>query len=96
MWNEHFGIGIVEMMSSGLLTVAHNSGGPRSDIIAPGKTGFLATTPEEYADALAQAMEMPQDEAEKMRERAAESSKRFSDDMFAAHFSRILVEQKLA
>ena len=23
MWNEHFGIGIVEMMAAGLITVAH-------------------------------------------------------------------------
>jgi hypothetical protein len=23
MWNEHFGIGIVEMMAAGLLTIAH-------------------------------------------------------------------------
>ena len=33
MWNEHFGIGVVEMMAAGLVTVAHNSGGPKSDII---------------------------------------------------------------
>jgi hypothetical protein len=26
MWNEHFGISIVEMMAAGLLTIAHNSG----------------------------------------------------------------------
>lgn len=23
MWNEHFGIGVVEMMAAGLITVAH-------------------------------------------------------------------------
>jgi alpha-1,2-mannosyltransferase len=33
MWNEHFGIGVVEMMSAGLVTVAHDSGGPKADII---------------------------------------------------------------
>eukprot|EP00970_Alexandrium_tamarense_P001132 scaffold116_cov220-Alexandrium_tamarense.AAC.8 len=33
MWNEHFGIGVVEMMAAGLVTVAHDSGGPKSDII---------------------------------------------------------------
>merc|ERR1712179_785468 len=31
MWNEHFGIGIVEMMAAGLLTIAHRSGGPLMD-----------------------------------------------------------------
>jgi glycosyltransferase involved in cell wall biosynthesis len=33
MWNEHFGISIVEMMAAGLIVVAHNSGGPRLDIV---------------------------------------------------------------
>lgn len=29
MWNEHFGISIVECMAAGLIMVAHASGGPR-------------------------------------------------------------------
>lgn len=29
MWNEHFGISIVECMAAGLIVVAHGSGGPR-------------------------------------------------------------------
>lgn len=29
MWNEHFGIGVVECMAAGLIMVAHASGGPR-------------------------------------------------------------------
>eukprot|EP01083_Nonionella_stella_P232959 821279_1 len=33
MWNEHFGISVVEMMSNGLITIGHDSGGPKSDII---------------------------------------------------------------
>jgi glycosyltransferase involved in cell wall biosynthesis len=55
MWNEHFGIGVVEMMAAGAITVAHDSGGPRADIVVPYSgvpTGFLATTPAQYADAL--------------------------------------------
>ena len=28
MWNEHFGIGVVEMMAAGVVTIAHDSGGP--------------------------------------------------------------------
>jgi len=40
MWNEHFGIGIVELMAAGVITIAHNSGGPKEDIVVPfqGKT----------------------------------------------------------
>jgi glycogen synthase len=33
MWNEHFGISIVEMMAAGLIVVAHKSGGPLMDIV---------------------------------------------------------------
>ena len=41
---EHFGIAIVELMSSGIITVAHNSAGPKLDIIGGAKkeVGFLA------------------------------------------------------
>lgn len=30
---EHFGITVVEMMAAGLLTIAHESAGPKEDII---------------------------------------------------------------
>jgi len=67
MWNEHFGIGVVEMQAAGCIPVAHNSGGPKADIvrkIASAKgddsdldtfipTGILAATPDEIADAMA-------------------------------------------
>lgn len=33
MNSEHFGITVVEMMAAGLLTIAHNSAGPKEDII---------------------------------------------------------------
>ena len=52
MWNEHFGIAVVECIAAGLITVAHNSGGPRMDIVREG-CGFRASTPEEYAHVLA-------------------------------------------
>ncbi len=44
MRDEHFGITIVEMMSAGLLTIAHKSGGPLNDIIgnASMQVGLLA------------------------------------------------------
>jgi alpha-1,2-mannosyltransferase len=35
MWNEHFGISVVEMQAAGLVVLAHKSGGPLSDIITP-------------------------------------------------------------
>jgi alpha-1,2-mannosyltransferase len=33
MWNEHFGIGVVEYQAAGLISVVHDSGGPRRDIV---------------------------------------------------------------
>jgi alpha-1,2-mannosyltransferase len=44
MRDEHFGISIIEMMASGLVTIAHNSAGPKHDIIGDSKTwvGVLA------------------------------------------------------
>ena len=35
MPEEHFGIGIVEMMAAGLVVIAHHSGGPMMDIVVP-------------------------------------------------------------
>jgi len=54
---EHFGIAVVELMSSGIITIAHNSAGPKTDIIGPASSGqspkrigYLADTAEQYAD----------------------------------------------
>ena len=33
MKEEHFGISVVEMMSAGLIVIAHDSAGPKMDII---------------------------------------------------------------
>ncbi|CAI4036055.1 hypothetical protein SMKI_14G2710 [Saccharomyces mikatae IFO 1815] len=35
MWNEHFGIAIVEYMASGLIPIVHASAGPLLDIVIP-------------------------------------------------------------
>lgn len=54
MLDEHFGISIVEMMAAGLYTIAHNSGGPKEDIIGSHNKvcGALAVTKTEYAEAI--------------------------------------------
>ena len=49
MWNEHFGIGVVEYQAAGLISVVNDSGGPKADIVVPidGKpTGKCATFPQ--------------------------------------------------
>ncbi|KAL2371780.1 hypothetical protein RJ035_006153 [Blastomyces gilchristii] len=86
MWNEHFGIGVVEYQAAGLISVVHDSGGPRQDIVVDlgeGGTGFRATTELEFAAAFEAALALPEEERVAMRLRARESSRRFSDEMFA-------------
>lgn len=71
MRDEHFGIGVVEFMAAGVVAVAHNSAGPRMDIVRVNSngqaTGFLAATQEEYADALGQVFSLSTKEREAMQ-----------------------------
>ena len=83
MWNEHFGISIVEMMASGLITVAHNSGGPRADIIDHGETGYLAEMPESYASTIEMIYEAYSTSKMKALQSAArKKAESFSDEVF--------------
>ncbi|CAF4608367.1 unnamed protein product [Rotaria sp. Silwood1] len=86
MWNEHFGIGIVEMMAAGAIVLAHKSGGPKMDIIDEGETGFLASDIDSYATTMRQILEMKSDERQQIRERARESVDRFSTINFEKRF----------
>ena len=48
MWNEHFGIGVVEYQAAGLICVVNDSGGPKADIVVDidgGATGTLPISP---------------------------------------------------
>ncbi|KAL9185136.1 hypothetical protein ACHAXT_002913 [Thalassiosira profunda] len=95
MWNEHFGIGVVEMMAAGLVTVAHNSGGPRSDIIlrpaVMDPTGCLASTAEEYATAMYEILGASPEVALQIRENGRKSAERFSDEVFMDSFKETLL-----
>ncbi|RLU19736.1 hypothetical protein DMN91_008293 [Ooceraea biroi] len=93
MWNEHFGIGIVECMAAGLIMVAHASGGPKADIIetqAGSVTGFLAEDAEEYAKVLAHIVHMQPDERNAIRIAARSSVDRFSCQLFEGEFLRTI------
>mmetsp|Transcript_15604 Transcript_15604/g.34072 ORF Transcript_15604/g.34072 Transcript_15604/m.34072 type:complete len:561 (+) Transcript_15604:136-1818(+) len=106
MWNEHFGIGVVEMMSAGLVTVAHKSGGPKSDIIlrpwdfeklstlgSDKPTGCLASTAEEYARAQFEVLKKDplSDEILQIREDGRISAGRFSDEVFMDSFKETVL-----
>ncbi|KAL3463193.1 hypothetical protein BJX64DRAFT_257799 [Aspergillus heterothallicus] len=94
MWNEHFGICVVEYQAAGLIPVVHDSGGPREDIVVDlpgteeggpsgGATGFRATTEEDFASAFEAALALSVDERVAMRGRARESSLRFTEEEFS-------------
>jgi alpha-1,2-mannosyltransferase len=86
MWNEHFGISVVEYQAAGLICVVHDSGGPREDIVidlGDGATGFRATTEEDFAAVFEAALALPREEKVSMRTRARESAKRFTEELFA-------------
>ncbi|KAF4075241.1 hypothetical protein AMELA_G00232200 [Ameiurus melas] len=89
MWNEHFGIGVVECMAAGTVILAHRSGGPKLDIVVPydgGITGFLADDEESYADAMERIFTMTPAARLEIRRRARQSVSRFSDQEFEASF----------
>ncbi|PHH75177.1 hypothetical protein CDD80_2589 [Ophiocordyceps camponoti-rufipedis] len=95
MWNEHFGIGVVEYQAAGLISVVHDSGGPKLDIVVDmdGKpTGFHATSAAEFAACFAKALSLSDPLAMRLRARA--SAARFTDEAFATlwltHMSRLV------
>ena len=84
MWNEHFGIGVVEYQAAGLIPVVHDSGGPKLDIVVShdgAPTGFHATAPEEFAQGFEKALSQADPVAWRLRNRA--SAKRFTEEEFA-------------
>ncbi|KAL2808718.1 hypothetical protein BJX63DRAFT_20744 [Aspergillus granulosus] len=94
MWNEHFGICVVEYQAAGLIPVVHDSGGPREDIVVDlpgtedggpsgGATGFRATSEEDFASAFEAALALSVEEKVAMRGRARESSLRFTEEEFS-------------
>ncbi|KAL2132378.1 hypothetical protein VTI74DRAFT_3888 [Chaetomium olivicolor] len=88
MWNEHFGIGVVEYQAAGLVAVVHDSGGPKMDIVVDvdgEPTGFHATTATEFAQGFKKALSLPDPYV--VRRRARQSAKRFTEEEFARRWT---------
>ena len=91
MWNEHFGIAVVEKLAAGLLTIAHRSGGPLMDIVsedANARNGFLAVHDKEYAAAISYILSMSPEGRMAVRERGRASVDRFSEQEFESDWIR--------
>ena len=86
MWNEHFGISLVECMASGCIMVANRSGGPLMDIVTNFKecrTGFLAESADEFSECIIEVFNMSAEERNTMVLLSKESvSERFSVQTF--------------
>lgn len=89
MIDEHFGIVVVEYMAAGAIPIAHNSAGPRMDIVVEQdgqRTGFLAVSVDEFAVAMMMVLTMPEEHRLQMAARARERSKSFSEGRFDQDF----------
>ncbi|KAG2488628.1 hypothetical protein HYH03_012800 [Edaphochlamys debaryana] len=98
MTDEHFGISVVEYMAAGVVPIAHNSAGPKQDIVQPlplegggeQPTGFLATSVEEYAEAITRVLTMDQRERLRIAAAAQQQAGRFSTERFLADFTALV------
>jgi len=95
MREEHFGINVVEFMAAGAIAVAHNSGGPKMDIVIPWdghQTGFLAEDEATYADAFKKVLELTSEARIDMARKARESVKsRFAQEAFEDAFANNMI-----
>ncbi|KAF8394895.1 hypothetical protein HHK36_018833 [Tetracentron sinense] len=89
MIDEHFGISVVEYMAAGAIPIAHNSAGPKMDIVLQEngqQIGFLARDVEEYADAILKILMMPETDRLEMAAAARRRAGRFSEQKFYEDF----------
>lgn len=81
--------GVVECMAAGTVILAHNSGGPKLDIVVPYEghiTGFLAENVDNYAETMAYILSLSPEKRLEIRENARRSVHRFSDQHFEETF----------
>jgi len=76
-------------MAAGTVVLAHDSGGPKLDIVVDHngqRTGFLASDADSYAACLNSIFSLDADKLMNIRRNARESVKRFSDARFSETF----------
>jgi alpha-1,2-mannosyltransferase len=88
MENEHFGISIVEAMSSGCVPVVHKSGGPLE--IVTSECGYFWETAHQAAAQIADVLS--NEDLRKVRGKAAEGAKYFDARLFEERISRVVTD----
>lgn len=89
MTDEHFGIVVVEYMAAGLIPLAHDSAGPKMDIVREGVDGFLRRDERGFADAMIDLFRMKASEPTRfraMQRSARERAESFGDEFFVKRF----------
>ncbi|KAL7288405.1 hypothetical protein TKK_0017494 [Trichogramma kaykai] len=93
MWNEHFGISVVDGLAAGLIMIAHSSGGPLADIVNTDtltRNGYLANDIDEYVEKIISIVNMPVRERDLIRTNARISVDRFSTVCFEKNLAKIV------
>lgn len=93
MVDEHFGIVLLEYMAAGCIPLANRSGGVQLDIVNAPDLGFLASTQDEYAEAMGTIFDIHQhhpDEYARFQQRGREQVSSFDDAAFRDHFVTLL------
>ena len=93
VWEEVFGISIVEAMAFGLICIANRVGGI-PEIIQDGVNGFLTEekSPQKIADAIRKAINLSKEEETSMRSAAKETAERFSIVNTVERMTEVLYE----
>ena len=80
-----------------MITIAHNSDGPKSDIKPYDKTEYLVTTPYQYTHAIHQVFKDGPNTPihHSIRQKAQVSVQRFSNATFITSFQKAIVDSNL-
>ena len=81
---EHFGISVVEMLAAGLIVVAHNSAGPKMDIIRD--EDYLADTKEDYIQKLRTILDSSDEQLRQISDANRKKALKFSEEEFQRQF----------
>lgn len=93
MRDEHLGISLIEFVASGLIVVAHRSGGPRDDILTSEfQSAFLCVEVGEFADAMGRALSCYDEKLEQILDEVSVLETKFvSNDRFGVLFRDAIV-----